>query len=122
MTASAATAKAMSVAVGMAHPFRVGAAGDHQIQQRRSDHPAERRRHWNHRSARVPQITGHELALQLNPRYEEEDRQQPVTGPLRHREVQMQCGRADLGAGQLKVAVRNRSIGPQQGHDGRKQQ
>ncbi len=84
ITARTATAKAMSVAVGIAQPRAVPlACVDRDEQDRRQDHAAHRGGHRERRSPGVAQVAGHELALELQPGHEEEDRQQPVGRPAR---------------------------------------
>ena len=91
----------------------VGGGGDRPALRRRcrprsrrysnagDDHPADRGGHRHDGAVRVPQVTGHELAFEFQPGDEEEDRQQPVGGPLREGQVQMQRGGTDLGVQQL---------------------
>ena len=55
--------------------------------------------------ARIPQITGDELALELQSDDEEEDRQQAVGGPRRDGEVQMQRFRADREFGHRLIGA-----------------
>ena len=108
MTASTARAKAMSVAVGMAQPPSTSpdavaeAAGDGEEDQGRHGHAAHRGGDRQRRLGRVAQVADHELALELEPGDEEEDREQAVGGPLLEGEVQVQRGRAD---GQSRSAV-----------------
>ena len=76
----------MSVAVGMAHPVarrptRRPEAGDGEEHQRRQRHTADRGRDRQRCLGRVAQVADHELALELEPRDEEEDREQAVGGP-----------------------------------------
>ena len=87
----------MSVAVGTAHPASAPPARgvDRHVDQRRADHAADRGGDRQHRPARIAQVPGDELAFQLESGDEEEDRQQPVGGPLRQGEVQVQRVRAD---------------------------
>ncbi len=114
MTARTASAKAMSVAVGIAQPLGAVEPGDGEVDDRRDDHPADRCRDRDHGALRVPQVTGDELALEFQPGDEEEDGQQPVARPGFDREVEMQGGRADLGVEQLEVAVRPGRVRPDQ--------
>ena len=67
---------------------------------------------------RVPQVAGDELALELQPGDEEEDRQQPVGRPGRQRQVQVQRRRPDLGVEQREVAVRPGRVRPDHRDDG----
>ena len=76
----------MSVAVGIAQPRRAPSPVPRltsDVDQRRHDHAADRRGDRQRRPARVAQVAGDELALELQPGDEEEDRQQPVGGPGR---------------------------------------
>ena len=97
MMASTASAKAMSVAVGIAQPSEraVGAEGDEHVDQRRHHHAADRGQDREGRPLRVAQVAGHELPLELEPDDEEEDRQQAVGGPGAQAEVEVQRRRAD---------------------------
>ena len=65
------------------------------VDQRRDDHAADRGGDRQRGPPRVAQVTGDELAFELQPGDEEEDRQQPVGGPLGQRQVQVQRRRAD---------------------------
>ena len=56
--------------------------------------PADRRGHGQRGSPWVAQVAGHELALELQPRHEEEDRQQAVGGPAAQAQVEVQGVRA----------------------------
>ena len=73
----------MSVAVGIAQPLRAPSPRqvDQDEEHGRHDHAADRGRHRQRRPARIAQVAGDELALELQPGDEEEDRQQPVGGP-----------------------------------------
>ena len=69
----------MSVAVGMAHPLTGPPVPadpvQHRIEQGRDDDAAERGGDRDGRPARVAQVAGDELALELEAGDEEEDRQ-----------------------------------------------
>ena len=71
----------MSVAVGIAQPSQGAAEVDRDEDQGRHDHAADRGDDGDRRSARVAQVAGDELALELESGDEEEDRQQPVGRP-----------------------------------------
>ena len=93
ITARTANAKAMSVAVGIAHPCSAPSPVRRLIsdeQRRGHDHPADRGDHRQHRPAGFPQVTGDEFAFEFQAGDEEEDRQQPVGGPLAQGQIQMQ--------------------------------
>ena len=94
ITASTARAKAMSVAVGIAHPRRaspsaptISDGGDED--QRGHDDAADGRHHRHHRLGRRAQVADEELALELEPRDEEEDGEQAVAGPVPDGEVEV---------------------------------
>ena len=61
---------------------------------------------------RVGQVAGHELALELDPGDEEEDREQAVGRPRPEGEVEVQRVRADDGVAQRGVGVRARGCWP----------
>ena len=91
MIARTESANAMSVAVGMAQPARPSVPGvDRGVEQGRHDHPADRRGDRQGRAGGLAQVTGHELALELETGDEEEDRQQAVRGPRRQGQVEVQ--------------------------------
>lgn len=54
------------------------------VDDRGNGHAADRRDHGQHRGLRIPQITGHEFALQLDPGDEEEHGEQSVGRPVLH--------------------------------------
>ena len=114
----------MSVAVGIAHPASPSPAGvERDVDQRGHDHAADRGGDRQRRAARVAQVTGDELALELQPGDEEEDRQQPVGGPLGQRQVQVQRRRPDPQVAERGVRVAPRRVRPdQREHGGRDQQ
>jgi hypothetical protein len=56
-------------------------AGEEQEQERRHEHPADRRDRRERRRPRVAELSAHELALQLHPDQQEEDRHQPLVDP-----------------------------------------
>ena len=92
-SASTPTAKAMSVAAGIAHPRApsppaVSSDEDRDRQRHAADGGDRRQR----RGAPVAQLAHHQLALDLQPDDEEEHRHQPVVDPV----VQVQ--RPQLGA------------------------
>ena len=91
MIASTATAKAMSVAVGIAQPrkrFRAGEV-DQRIDNCRDRHTSDCRRDGHHGFAELAQVSGHELTFELQPHQEEEDRQQTIGCPGPQAQFQM---------------------------------
>jgi hypothetical protein len=90
-----------------------GVDGD--VDDRRRDHPADRGRDRQGGPARVTQVAGDELALELQAGDEEEDRQQAVGGPLRHRQVEVQRGRPEGVVGDRLVGAGPRRVGPDHG-------
>ena len=86
----------------------VGAEVPGDVDQRRRDHAAHRRGHRQGRAARVAQVAGDELTLELEADDEEEDRQQAVRGPLAQAQVQVQrdAEQRDRLGDRLEVADR----------------
>ena len=83
MTASTASANAMSVAVGIAQPPAASPPRlTSDVAGRRGRHATDRGGDRHRGPARVAEVTGDELALEFQPSHEEEDRQQAVGGPL----------------------------------------
>ena len=116
----------MSVAVGIAQPLQ-GVASPPQVdqheEQRRADHAADRRGDRQRGPARIAQVAGDELPLELQPGDEEEDRQQPVGGPGAQRQVQVQRGRADAVSRSAAYDVGHGGVRPhQRDHRGDEQQ
>jgi hypothetical protein len=104
-------------------PPQAVAAGVDRGEEGRRDHDAARRRgDRQHRAPRIAQVTGHELALELQPGDEEEHREQPVRGPAGQTQIEVQRGRPDPPCGQLPVRVAPRRVGPDQRQDRRPQQ
>ena len=121
ITARTARAKAMSVAVGIAQPRSAPSPAPRltsDVEQRRHRHAADRRGDRQRRPARVAQVAGDELPLELQAGDEEEDRQQAVGGPGAQGQVQVQRLRADLGVPQRRVAGRPGRVGPDQREHG----
>ena len=124
-TASTARANAMSVAVGIAQPRGVAAPApvDQDVQQRRHGHAADRRGDRDGGPPGVAQVAGDELALELEPGDEEEDRQQAVRRPRRPGSGRRcsacgptRCSRSD------SYAVGPRGVGPDERDDRSDQQ
>jgi hypothetical protein len=105
ITASTARAKAMSVAVGMAQPARARCWCERDIDQGGHGHASDGGGHGQRSPARIAQVPGHELPIELQLGDEEEDREQAVGGGLAHRQVQVQCCRADAQAVQRAVGL-----------------
>ena len=111
MTASTARAKAMSVAVGMAQPRRTPPPAAEVDRRGRApagtatphDRGGDRQRGLR----RVAQVTGDELALELEAGDEEEDREEAVGRPVLEGQVQVQRGRADGQSRNAGVGVRH---------------
>ena len=83
----------MSVAVGIAQPAGGSAAlaeGERHEDHGGHHHAADRRDDRQRRAARIAQVARDELALELEPDHEEEDRQQPVGRPAAQGQIQVQ--------------------------------
>ena len=91
-------------------------------QERGHRHAADRGGHGQRRPPRLAQVPGDELALELEARDEEEDRQEPVGGPGAERQVQVQRRGSDPGVAQGRVAARPRGVRPDEGHGRRAEQ
>ena len=98
MTARTASAKAMSVAVGTAQPSvdPPPMTVDQGVDERGHGHAADRGDHGEGGRLGVAQLTGDQLALELDARDEEEDGEQPVGGPVLDREVEAEGGGPDV--------------------------
>ncbi len=68
-----------------------------------NDHSADGRGHRQCGACRIAQITGNELAFEFESDDEEEDGQQPVGGPRRQSQIEMQGRRPDASAHQCVV-------------------
>ena len=76
----------MSVAIGMPQPARPAPPSvERDVDDRRHDHAADRRDDRQHRLARLGQLADDDLALDLEPDDEEEERHQPVVDPVLER-------------------------------------
>ena len=116
-TASTASAKAMSVAMGMPQPVSEPSAIDRvdgHEDARRHDHAADRCSRRDHRLADLRERAEDELVLELEPDDEEEHRQQAVGRPDSQREVEVQRDWADLEVHEGEVRVGPRGVGPHQ--------
>ena len=70
----------------------------------------------------VGEVSGDELALELNPGHEEEDRQESVGRPLAEGQVEMERARPDSQIPQVAVCRVPGRVGPDQGEEGRSKQ
>ena len=100
----------MSVAVGIAQPRNTSPSPPatfavHREQHGGHDDAAHRGRDRQRRLAAVGEVAGDELALELDPRDEEEEREQAVGGPRAEAEVEVQRVRADDEVTQGDVGV-----------------
>jgi hypothetical protein len=86
--------------------FRARAEVDDHVDECGKDHAAHCCRHRDDRFCGLPQFPGHEFALELQPRNEEEHGQEPVGGPVAQAQFEMPGGVADLDVAQREVAVR----------------
>ena len=90
-------AKAMSVAIGMPQPCGAGSSRvERQVDQRRNDHAADRREDRQHRLAANRQLADEELALDLEPDDEEEERHQQVVDPVHERLAELPSRRPKI--------------------------
>ena len=115
MTASTARANAMSVAVGIAQPDRRRAAGRSLRGRAARAPPCHRppRRPGGPRGG-VAQVARDELALQLQPGDEEEDREQPVGGPVLNVRSRCSAGGPDPPLRERRVGVAPGGVRPDQ--------
>ena len=79
--------------------------------QCRNDHASDGSDDRDRRSARVAQVAGDELTLQLEAGDEEEDGQQTVGSPRAEGQVEVQRLRADPGVTQRRVGVAEAAVG-----------
>ena len=99
MTASTASANAMSVAVGRPSPERTAAGdADQRVDERRDGHAAERGDDGERGGGGGPQLAGDELALEFDAGDEEEDGEQSVGRPVRDGQVQPERRGAEDGS------------------------
>ena len=115
---STPSAKAMSVAVGMAQPRN--AAGSARlkvdIDQRRHDHAAERADPRQHAPRPARQLPDQHLALDLEADQQEEDDHQAIVDPVQHAHA------GELGMQGFEIEFRERRVGDDQGQSGRSHQ
>ena len=87
--------------------------------QRGHDDPADGRDHRDDGLGRGAQVADEELALELQPRHEEEDRQQAVAGPVADGELEVAPLDAEHGVAQGEVGIGPRGVRDDQGRDRR---
>ena len=119
MTASTASAKAMSVAVGTAQPSREPPPVDvdQRVDERGHGHAAQRGDHGQRGGLGVAQLPGDQLALELDAGDEEEDGEQPVGRPVLDGQVEAERGGAEVEVADGLVAVAERGVRPDQRGD-----
>ena len=127
MTASTASAKAMSVAVGMAHPRRASpSAPSARTTPTKTSAgmmtPPTAAVTGTAALATCAQLTDEELALELEPGDEEEDGEQTVRRPVPERQPQLAPLRPDVGALQGLVGLAPRAVREDQRRHGRGEQ
>ena len=117
--ARTASAKAMSVATGMAQPWP--APGEPQATTTNTSAgatmPHTAATTGRAASRAVPQGPDDELALELQAGDEEEDGQQPVARPVLEADVQAQRLGADLGVQERLVGLRQAAVGADEAED-----
>ena len=115
------TANAMSVATGMPQPFAPGAAVvDEREDEGGHQHPAQRGERRQGGGTRVAELAEEELALDLEPGEEEEQRHRGVVHPAPQREVEVHRAaerHTEGGVPELLVAVAPSRVGPDEGGD-----
>ena len=115
------TAMAMSVAIGIAHPEEAVATGvDGEEHRGGHDHPADRSDGGEGGAPRLAQLAVDELALDLQPDDEEEDRHQALVDPPAEVEGELVAADIDAehGVPELDVGVLPRRVGPHEGDRG----
>ena len=96
---------------------------DSQVNQRGQDHAADCCGHGHERRGDSAHLAGHQLALQLQARDEEEDGQQPVGGPFFQAQVQMKGRRPDREVAQVLIPAACTGVSQDEGeHGGAEQQ
>ena len=99
------------------HVLRMAACQvDHHEDRRGHQHAADRRQDRQRGPARIAQIAGDELALELQSDDEEEDRQEAVGRPRRDAQPQMQRFGAERELRHRLIGVRPRRISPPDSH------
>ena len=99
----------------------VAAGVDREVDQGGDQHPADRGDGRERGASGLPQLALDELALDLEPDDEEEQRHQPVVDPLAQRQVERATSDAhvEVCGPQVDVARLPRRVGPDQRDDGR---
>ena len=123
MTASTARAKAMSVAVGIAHPRRASPSPPSRVTVATKTSagtmtPPIAATTGTTAFAGRAQVADEELALELQPGDEEEDGEQAVARPVADGEVEVAPLDADHGVAHGEVGIRPGGVGEHQGGDG----
>jgi hypothetical protein len=80
-----ATAKAVSVPTGIPHPWRSSGGAIPGVEERRQGDPPQRGEHREGPRPQRREVADGELALDLEPDHEEEDRQEAVVDPVEQR-------------------------------------
>jgi hypothetical protein len=80
-----ATANAVSVAIGTPQPWLLARRKHQRVERCRHRHPADRGRHGKRRRARLREPPDRELALDLEPHQQEEDREERIVDPVPQR-------------------------------------
>ena len=114
-SASTPSANAVSVPMTMPQPCAPGVAGgERQVDQRRRDHPADRGDDRRGEPAALAQLPHVELAPDLEPDDEEEERHQPVVDPVQQVERQLVVAERDreLRVPELLVGRRSTASSP----------
>lgn len=93
-------------------------AVDREVDDRRHRHPAERGDHGESGGLGVTELAGDQFALELDTGDEEEDREQPVGGPVLEGQVQAQRGRSQVEAADRLVALAEGVCPDQSGYGG----
>ena len=97
----------MSVPITMPQPARLGRpAGEREVDQRGSDHPADRGDDRRGEPATLAQLAHVELAADLEPDDEEEERHQPVVDPVPQIERELGVAEPDRQLGRPELLVR----------------
>ena len=127
ITASTASANAMSVAVGIAQPaqritLRAQEGDGHGIHEGGEGDAAQGGGDGQRGLGRRAELADEELALELEAGDEEEEREQAVGGPLAEGQVEVQRVRSERGVAQARVCRVPRRVRPGQRRDGRGEQ
>ena len=93
-------------------------AVDQHIYECGRDHSGQRRYDGKRGGPGIAQLTGHQLALDLDAGDEEEDREETVGRPVLYGEVEAERGRSGVEGAHGGVAVAQRGVRPDQGGEG----